>query len=91
MANLQLSQRYNLFSHWYAEENQENLPKTQGIIPKTFRIWAKNSRIWKKPQGYEALSGLMGLQKVHKKQECIKVILGRKRELKTNILNHIFE
>ena len=32
----------------------------------------KTSRIWKKTQGYEALLGLLGLQKVHKKQAWSK-------------------
>ena len=48
MANLQLANKCNLFSYSFSGENQETLPKTQGIIPKTFQIWAKNSRIWKK-------------------------------------------
>ena len=71
MANLQLANKCNLFSYSFAGANQETLPKTQEIIPKTFQILAKNSRIWKKTQGYEALLGLLGLQKVYKKQAWI--------------------
>ena len=68
MPNLQLANNCNLFSYIFSVENQETLPKTQGIMPKTFQICAKNLRIWKKTQGYEALLGLLGLKKVHKKQ-----------------------
>ena len=39
MANFQLSKRYNLFSHWSAEKNQENLPKTQEFEKKNSRVW----------------------------------------------------
>ena len=45
MANLQLANNCNLFSYRFSGENQETLPKTQGILPKTFQIWSKNSRI----------------------------------------------
>ena len=74
VANLQLANECNLFSYSFSRKNQGTLPKTQGIIPKTFQIWAKNSRIWKKTQGYEALLGLLGLQKVHKKQAWFKAM-----------------
>ena len=68
MANLQLTNNYNLFPYRFSGENQETLLKTQGIIPKTFQILAKKLKDLKKTQGYEALLGLLGLQKVHKKQ-----------------------
>ena len=66
MANLLLANECNLFSYSFSGENQETLPKTQGILPKIFQILAKNSRIWMKTQGYEALLGLLGLQKCTK-------------------------
>jgi len=68
MTNLQIANKSNLFSYSFAEENKETLPKTQGIIRKTFQILAKNLKDLKKTQGYEALLGLLGLQKVYKKQ-----------------------
>ena len=68
MAHLQLANKCNWFSYGFAEENKETLPKTQGIIRKTFQILAKKLKDLKKTQGYEALLGLLGLQKVHKKQ-----------------------
>ena len=49
---------------------KEPCKKLKGIWQKTQGIWQKNSRIWKKTQGYEALSGLVGLKKVYKKQAC---------------------
>ena len=71
MANLQIANKCNLFSYGFAEENQEICQKLKELYQKPFRFWQKNSRIWKKTQGYEALLGLLGLQKVHKKQTCL--------------------
>ena len=51
MANLQLANKCNLFSYSFSGENQETLPKTQGIIPKTFQILAKKLKDLKKLKG----------------------------------------
>ena len=73
MANLQLANKCNLFSYGFAGANQETLSKTQEIIPKTFQILAKKTQGFEKTQGYEALLGLLVLQKVHKKQAWFKL------------------
>ena len=72
MANLQIANKCNLFSNSFEEENQEICQKLKELYQKPFRFWQKNSRIWKNTQGYEALLGLLGLQKVHKKQAWAK-------------------
>ena len=63
--NLQLANKCNLFSQGFAEEKSRNLAKISRNIPKTFRILAKDLRVW------EALLGLLGLQKVHKNEPGI--------------------
>ena len=53
-----------LFSHGSAEDNQETLPKTQGIIPEKLRDYGKKL---KDMMPYRAHCAS---KKVHKKQAC---------------------
>ena len=46
--------------------------KLKKLYQKPFRFGQKLKDLKKKPQGYEALLGLLGLQKVHKKQAWLK-------------------
>ena len=73
MANLQLANKCNLFSYGFAEKKQEVGQKLKELYQKPFRFWQKTQGFEKKTQGHEALLGLLGLKKVHKKQACFKI------------------
>lgn len=65
MANLHFANKCNLFSYSFAgAKNSRNYTKNLSDFGK------KKLMDWKKTQGYEALLGLLGLKKVHKKQAC---------------------
>ena len=53
---------------WQKKLKESGRKNSRNLAEKTQGIWQKNSRIWKKTQGHEALSGLVGLKKVYKKQ-----------------------
>ena len=42
MANLQIANKCNLFSHGFAEENQEICQKLKELYQKPLRFWQKN-------------------------------------------------
>ena len=52
----------------FAEENQEKIAKNSRDHSKNLSDFGKKTQGFEKTQGYEALLGLLGLQKVHKKQ-----------------------
>ena len=75
MANLQLANKWHLFSYGFAEENQEKIAKNSRNHSKNLSDFGKKLKDLKKTQGYEALLGLLGLKKVHKKQAWIRLCM----------------
>ena len=51
MANLQIANKCNLFSHGFAEESQEICQKLKELHQKPFRFWQKNLKDLKKIKG----------------------------------------
>ena len=51
MANLQIANKWNLFSYGFAEENQEICQKLKELYRKPFRFWQKTQGFEKKLKG----------------------------------------
>ena len=70
MADLQIANKCNLFSSGFTEKKPRKFAQNSRNFTKNLLDFGKKLKDLKKTQGYEALLGLLGLQKVHKKQAC---------------------